>query len=200
LKRRDFLLGGLVCAAGIPLAQAAPAVPVADPQDWRSFLLNKGPRDLWLRRQETGESTMARYWLPKSGYQSEGYGAACAILRDVRANRMVLMDPNLLDLLYGIQSWLAHYGHVQPITINSGFRTTGTNDSLEGSARNSKHLYGQAADIVIPGVKDEVIGRMALILSNGGVTGRGGVGFYPDRGFIHVDTGEARAWVSGRRR
>jgi uncharacterized protein YcbK (DUF882 family) len=27
---------------------------------------------------------------------------------------------------------------------------------------------------------------------------RGGVGFYPKRGFVHVDTGDVRFWQGGR--
>lgn len=44
----------------------------------------------------------------------------------------------------------------KPITIRSGFRCEGLN-LLVGGAQTSQHLYGQAADITINGVSNDVV-------------------------------------------
>lgn len=164
------------------------------PQDWRQLLLNRN-RDLWLYRRETNEASRFTYWSPQQGFVREGYLSACNLLRDVAANRVTTIDPELLNLLSGIQGWLQFYGLMKPIVILSGFRTLSTNRATEGAARESLHLTGQAADIYIPGIAPATLGRMALMFNNGV---KGGVGFYPNNGFVHVDTGRARSWVTSR--
>ncbi|EPZ4330930.1 YcbK family protein, partial [Pseudomonas aeruginosa] len=48
---------------------------------------------------------------------------------------------------------------------------------------------GRAADIHIPGMSTQVLANMGKMIAVGGV------GLYPSRGFIHVDTGSLRSWV-----
>lgn len=62
---------------------------------------------------------------------------------------VVLINPELINVLEKIQ---AHFG--KKIKITSGYRTPKLNKSLEdtGAAPNSQHMYGNAADIQIPGV------------------------------------------------
>jgi uncharacterized protein YcbK (DUF882 family) len=55
-------------------------------------------------------------------------------------------------------------------------------------ARNSYHLRGQAVDLFFPDRSTRNLRQAALRL------GRGGVGYYPGSGFVHVDTGPVRAW------
>ena len=55
-------------------------------------------------------------------------------------------------------------------------------------ASDSLHVKGQAIDIRIPGVKLEELRDAALAL------GAGGVGYYPDSDFVHVDLGRPRRW------
>ena len=64
------------------------------------------------------------------------------------------MSTKLLNILEGLRSY---YG--KPITITSGQRCSRYNASLSGSASNSAHKYGKAADIYIPGVCDSSAGR-----------------------------------------
>lgn len=146
------------------------------------------PRELWLTRHGTRESIRAVYW--KDGQiQPEGYWQACAVLRDVRANRMTYMDPTLLDVLRGILGYYHAWNWTQPLVVTSGFRTQQTNQAIgEGAAKNSMHLYGRAADLYMPGIPSRDIGTLALHLQ------RGGVGFYPSKGFTHIDTGRLRSW------
>lgn len=101
------------------------------------------------------------------------------------------MPVALLDLVDQIQD---HFGG-KTVEVISGFRSPEFNKSLlEGGhhvASNSLHTHGMAMDIRIPGVTTEELKEYALSL------GRGGVGYYPQNGFVHVDIGRVRTWVDG---
>lgn len=73
-----------------------------------------------------------------------------------------------------------------PIVINSGCRCEQHNKSA-GGATHSQHLLGRALDLHCPhGITmDEFHGVCLACNPNGGV------GFYRNQGFIHVDT---RGW------
>jgi uncharacterized protein YcbK (DUF882 family) len=213
-RGRRRLLGCACCAAGslfVPaLAQPAEPgadgeastrlTPAADPEprpaattqaagvadNWRERLL-RGPRTLWLVRGDA--QVRSTYWSPEVGYDGDAYKEICWLLRDVQANKSFAMSPRLLDLLCGLQNWLAHNGVQQPIHVNSGYRTFGTNWRTEGSALNSRHVLGKAVDIMVPGV---TLARLAGMAS---LFGKGGVGMYLNKGFVHVDTGEERIWI-----
>jgi uncharacterized protein YcbK (DUF882 family) len=172
-----------------PQVVARSSASAAAQGDWRRFLL-AGERSILMRRAGEGPSVRVRYCLPNGTMDSEGYAFACRMLRDVRANRIALMDPQLLDLLCGMQRWMEYYGRHSVIDIDSGFRTIRTNSRQEGAALNSMHLYGKAADIVIAEAGSGMLGAMAKQFNVDG-----GTGIYPGRGFVHVDTGRARTWV-----
>ena len=189
---RRRLLGCACCAAGSLLvpslarAAGAPATAPGSIDNWRARLL-KGERSLWLVRGE--DQLRSTYWTPDSGYDGEAYKEICWLLRDVQANKSFAMSPRLLDVLCGLQNWLAFNGQRQPIHVSSGYRTFSTNWRTEGSALNSRHLNGQAADITVPGVS---LARLAGMASLFGV---GGVGMYLNQNFVHVDTGNERIWI-----
>lgn len=98
------------------------------------------------------------------------------------------MSPKLLDLLYLIQVWLRINRLPYKILVNSGYRTPQHNSKLEGAAKQSLHIKAMAADIRIPGLSVDNLGKLAQAI------GVGGVGFYPTKGFIHVDVGKVRTW------
>lgn len=147
------------------------------------------PRELWLRRQGRAEQVKVVYW-QDGQIQAEGYWQACAILRDVRANLMTTMDPTVLDILRGLTGYYQAWNWPHPIVVTSGYRTLATNKALagEGAAKNSMHLYGRAADLYIPGIPQKDVGNLARYFA------QGGVGFYPGKGFTHLDTGALRVW------
>ena len=206
-SRRRLLQGAgaatLAVASGLgSVASAAPAPAVSGPSpvlveplnrrdalDWKQVLL-AGERSLTLRRD--GPTTQVRYVRSDGSLDVNGYVVACYLLRDVRAGQTVQIDPHLLDVLCGIQRWMDFNGKPATIEITSGFRTVKTNDSAEGSGRHSMHLYGRAADIIVPGAPSRLIGDMVQRFNN-----EGGTGIYLGRGFVHVDTGSARTWVAG---
>jgi uncharacterized protein YcbK (DUF882 family) len=161
------------------------SAPAAE-SDWRARLL-PGERTLWLLRGE--QQLRTTYWRPEAGYDGDAYKEICWLLRDVQAGKSFAMSLRLLDLLAGLQYWLAYNGVRQPIHVNSGYRTYATNIRTEGSALNSRHVLGRAADITVPGVP---LARLAGMAS---VFGKGGVGMYLAKGFVHIDTGDERVWI-----
>ncbi|HIP59990.1 MAG TPA: DUF882 domain-containing protein, partial [Campylobacterales bacterium] len=78
------------------------------------------------------------------------------------------------------------------IKVYSGYRSPKTNKRLrknsEGVAKNSYHLKAQAIDINLPGTDLKNLKKLATFLR------RGGVGYYPRSGFMHIDTGPIRYW------
>lgn len=147
----------------------------------------EAPRELWLARKETGEQIKLTYW-QNGKVDQTGYSAACHVLRDVKFNKKVDIDLRLLDILRAIQGFLVYNNIHQPIIVTSGYRTQENNSSLEGAAKNSMHLYGCAADILIPGIPPKYLAELAKIFRGGGV------GFYVKKNIVHIDTGRVRFW------
>ena len=54
--------------------------------------------------------------------------------------------------------------------------------------RNSLHMQGKAIDVRFSEVASEALRDYAIDLQ------AGGVGFYPDSDFVHLDTGRVRTW------
>ncbi|MFK4705874.1 uncharacterized protein YcbK (DUF882 family) [Roseateles asaccharophilus] len=157
--------------------------------DWRQLLL-RGERSISMRR-DGGALVRVRYCTQDGLLDREGYAVACYMLRDVTAGRLAAMDPGLLDLLCGMQRWAQYNGYQADINALSGFRTLQTNHGTEGAALNSLHLYAKAADVVIEGFSGARLGAMAKQFNVAG-----GNGIYVNRGFVHVDTGRSRTWIS----
>lgn len=146
------------------------------------------PRRIFLKRSDTGETSEIYYYNNGSINQKQ-YWLASYMLRDGRQQKMVYMDPELLDLICAVQGWLTYFNYKDPLLVLSGFRTYATNSSLEGAARNSMHLYGQAIDFRVPGLSINAIAEIADYFK------AGGIGLYPGSNFIHLDTGGVRKWV-----
>lgn len=186
MDRREFLkaLGGLGTTALLP-ALPISAAQASDDHFWDL------PRRIQLVRSQTGERVDAVYWA-NGALQPEGYSKICALMRDVRENKMTSMDIRLLDLIRAMQAYVSYYGHSSPFMINSGFRTGKSNAKLEGAAKNSMHLRGKAVDFTMPGLPADFMGKLAAHYRGGGV------GFYPSSKFTHIDTGSVRYWGQKR--
>ncbi|HZR45724.1 MAG TPA: DUF882 domain-containing protein, partial [Candidatus Manganitrophaceae bacterium] len=78
------------------------------------------------------------------------------------------------------------------IHVISGYRSPEYNALLiregRGAAKKSLHLQGKAIDIRIPAVGLDILRKTALSLEYGGV------GYYPQSGFVHLDSGAVRFW------
>lgn len=111
-------------------------------------------------------------------------------LRDHRTGNLKHYDPNVFDILADVADSLGKPD--AEIDIICGYRTEWSNEFLRarsaGVAKNSQHMQAHAIDIRIPGVTTERLRDAALALH------RGGVGYYPVSGFVHVDTGRVRTW------
>lgn len=68
------------------------------------------------------------------------------------------------------------------ITITSGCRCERHNADIPDASQNSQHLFGRAADIVVPGYKPEKL--LKICLRHRLFTG---LGIYPDKNILHVD-------------
>ena len=185
LHRRAFLGIGAVAAAGALMpgsAYAAAKAPAA----------RKAPeRVLSFFNTHTGERLKTAYCCGGE-YQPEALSQVNHILRDFRMNEVKPIDPKLLDLLHELGGTLETD---QPFHIISGYRSPRTNSLLRdrggaatGVASHSLHMVGQAIDIRVPGVKLDQLRGAARSLKIGGV------GFYPDLNFVHVDVGRVRYW------
>lgn len=138
-------------------------------------------------RHASGDRLDTTYW---SGGQLHmpGYLGVCHFFRDRVVGQVVTIDVTLLDILYGINGWLSYHNIQSVFVATSCHRERERNRHLEGAAQNSKHVTGQAIDGYIPGVRTLVLAQFARWL------GAGGVGWFPMRGFVHVDTGAVRSW------
>ena len=145
-------------------------------------------RTLRLRSLHTGERLSAVY--RRNGRLVAGNLARIdRILRDHRTGEVLPIALALLDLVHELARTLSYD---RPIAVISGYRSPATNAMLaargRGVARNSYHIRGMALDIRMPGVALAELRDAALSLR------RGGVGYYPDSDFVHVDIGPVRSW------
>jgi uncharacterized protein YcbK (DUF882 family) len=183
LHRRSFLGLGAAAAAGafVPSrARAAAPSAVKSPQRVLSFF-----------NTHTGERIRTAY-CTGGQYDAQALRAFDHILRDFRVNEVKPIDRRVFDMLHELGGTLETD---VPFHIISGYRSPHTNALLRGRggpgtgvASRSLHMVGQAIDIRVPGVKLEHLRNAAKSLKIGGV------GFYPDLNFVHVDVGRVRYW------
>lgn len=108
-------------------------------------------------------------------------------------NFYTLISPGLTVMLQELRNVLG------PIHITSGFRTWWKND-LIGGAKQSKHKLGLAADWTTNIVIDLAYQRILDLISEGELPYIGGLGYYPEKNFIHTDVrirnqGRVRVWI-----
>jgi uncharacterized protein YcbK (DUF882 family) len=176
--------GARVAAAvfGLALLAAQNSAPVG--------AAGSGDRTLWLYHTHTHESGHFTY--KRNGqYDPVVLKQLDIFLADWRNHEPTRMDPRLFDLLWEVYQDV--HG-TQPYNIVSSYRTPATNSMLRakssGVAENSQHMLGKAMDVFIPGVKLATLRAAAMRHQVGGV------GYYPTSGspFVHMDTGNVRAW------
>jgi uncharacterized protein YcbK (DUF882 family) len=145
-------------------------------------------RSVLLHHAHTGETLKAVYYAD-GRYQPDALKAAARHLRDWRQGLAHEVDPELLDLIWGMRKKLAT---TAPIEVLCGYRSPATNALLRkrsrAVARHSLHMEGMAIDLHVPGRSLRAVRAAAIGLKGGGV------GYYPKSGFVHVDTGALRYW------
>lgn len=141
-----------------------------------------------LHNVHTGEKLEAAYW-ENGGYVPDAVQALNKVLRDYRNDQVHPMNPGLYDILDQIRTKTESK---TPFQVISGYRSPATNKLLRERsgevAKHSLHMDGKAMDIYLEDVALEHIRAAALDL------GRGGVGYYPESNFVHVDVGPVRQW------
>ncbi len=178
LNRREFLK---LTTGGIALATFLPTQVFAASAKGKA-------KELSFKNIHTGERLSSRFFLDNRFITSELHKIA-HICRDFRRNEIHEIDKELLIQVNAVQTLLNTNAEVQ---IISGYRSPATNERLRsnsnGVAKKSFHMLGKALDFRLKGVPLKEVRDAAVALK------AGGVGYYPNSNFIHIDTGRARAW------
>src|SRR5579883_1583608 len=182
VSRRSLLrLGGAMAACAITPAFASPALV---------GLRDLGDRTLSFDCCQTGEKLRnVTYWAD-GNYEPAALATINHTLRDYMNGEVHPIDPGVLDILHRIGRTLETDCRFE---IVCGYRSPSTNAALRRNdpqvATHSLHMKGQAIDFDLPGRKLSLVHKTALAQQVGGV------GYYPDADFIHVDTGRVRRWT-----
>jgi uncharacterized protein YcbK (DUF882 family) len=175
--RRRFLQMGLATLALTAANPALAAIP--------RF---KGKRELSFYNLHTDERLHVKFW-ENGRYNRAAWAKINHIMRDHYSGDVCTIDLRLLDLLYDLQAQLHNHDAIE---IVSGYRSPATNLMLasmtDGVAKNSFHMRGMAIDLRMPTTPLPRIHNVALAMH------RGGVGYYPDSQFVHIDVGPVRRW------
>jgi uncharacterized protein YcbK (DUF882 family) len=170
MDRRQLLLAIIAGIVPPGPARAAPAPP----------------RELHLVNAHTGEEFRGVY-RDEAGPIREAMDRLSVVLRDFHCGATIAIDPALLDFLSAVMAATAQTTAI----VLSAYRTAETNARLArthfGVAENSQHMYGRALDVHFDARLDETMRAARALL-------RGGVGWYPQSAFVHLDSGPVRNW------
>ena len=177
IGRRRFVQSSAAMAAGFWL-----------PAKVRAAKARGGEKRLKLYHTHTGESLDRVFWAG-GRYLPDALAAISTFLRDHRNGQVAPIAPELLSLLERIGSLV---GAREGFHVISGYRSPQTNQLLAdrsgGVSRRSLHMQGKAIDIRVPGCSLTDVRDAALSVRGGGV------GFYPEEQFVHIDIGRVRRW------
>lgn len=99
----------------------------------------------------------------------------------------LLVDARLMDALEALRGMVN-----VPLRVNSGYRAPKHNAAIGGSPK-SQHVHGRAADLSTHRVSVEALAALAEKVD---AFSQGGIGVYPEEGFVHVDVrGERARWT-----
>lgn len=146
-------------------------------------------RSLDFLHTHTGEQLRGVEYFAAGRYLPDALEVVNHHLRDWRTDQVHPIDPALLDILHAVRS---RTGSTRPFEVISGYRSPATNAMLRTQSSKvsstSLHMRGQAIDVRLPDLPLRQLRAAALDLA------RGGVGYYPDSNFVHLDTGRVRRW------
>jgi uncharacterized protein YcbK (DUF882 family) len=171
---RRLLLSIIAGTAVLPsMARALPAAP-------------SGPWRLKLANPHTGE-TFDGLYRDDNGPIPSAMADLAVFLRDFHSGEIIAMDVLVLDFLAAVMGATGQ----SEAQVLSAYRTRATNEMLArttfGVAENSQHIFGRALDVHFGS-------KLAEAMQTARAMQRGGVGWYPNSGFIHIDSGPVRNW------
>ena len=174
VSRRSFL--GRVGASAVALLPAA------------AWARTRTERTLSFVHTHTGERLSTVYFRDGE-YRPDELERINHLLRDFRTGDMHPIAPTTLDILADLRTLADRDA---PFEVISGYRSPKTNAELHsrsnGVAEHSLHIQGRAIDIRMTSFPTARLHELALGMR------RGGVGFYPQSDFVHIDDGRVRFW------
>jgi len=145
-----------------------------------------GDGNLALFNYHADEFLEVTYKTP-AGYDKEALKKIDNLMRSPDG-KVFSMPVALIELMDDIQD---HF-NAETVEIISGYRSPTYNGELRDVGRNvameSLHKKGIAADIHIDEITEGALREYAGSLK------KGGVGYYPDYDFVHIDLGPVRSW------
>ena len=176
LGRRRFLLESLGAAAALSGVARKAAAVTAAPSRLSFYHIHTGEK-LTITYREHGQV------VPDALAEINRY------LRDFRTEQIHVIDVALLDKLDALYTAFEGRGNFEVI---SGYRSPHTNAVLRqvttGVAEHSLHIEGRAIDVRLTSAKTSSLRDAALAMKSGGV------GYYAESNFVHIDTGKTRSW------
>ena len=173
MDRRHFLSLAAGCATWPSIAHAVARPPAL--------------RRLRLANANTGETFEGTY-RNDDGPIHRVIEELWVFLRDHHSGEQTQIDVGVIDFLADV---LDAVGETSA-TILSAYRTAETNAMLArttfGVAEHSQHILGRALDLRLDS-------KLPTAMNAARAMQRGGVGWYPHSGFIHIDTGPVRNWT-----
>ena len=145
-------------------------------------------RTLKFYHTHTGRSIQVTYYA-NGGYDPHALQDMKVFLADWRDQEQKDIDPRLLDILWQIQQ---RTHNDKTFEVISAYRSPKTNEMLRqtstGVAKSSQHVIGRAIDVRLRGLDTAVLRDTARAMR------LGGVGYYAQSDFVHIDTGQPRYW------
>lgn len=176
LDRRVFLRNASIATLALAAPIGAASARVAQ------------KRMLSFEHTHTGESLSVVYF-EEGQYRAASLARINLLMRDFRTDEIHPIDTRTLDILFDLQM---RADRDAPYQVICGYRSPRTNASLHahtsGVAEHSLHLQGRAIDVRLGGFSTRRLHELARQMQ------RGGVGFYPQSDFVHLDSGPVRFW------
>jgi len=173
------------------LGAFAATTVAAAPYSANAFGILRGAGDirrLRMHNGRTGETLNMVYWI-EGTYIRPALEEVHFFMRDWRNDQFHEIDSRTIDIMSAAHNLLETS---EPYMLLSGYRSPETNAMLRarssGVARNSRHMYGEAADLRVTSRSVDQVARAALSCNSGGV------GRYSRSNFTHMDCGPVRTW------
>jgi len=158
------------------------------PSATETAIANGDTRTLYLHHAHRNESIAATYRV-NGHYDPAVLEKLNYFLRDWRNDDQINMDPRLFDVVWEVYRTAGANDEIQ---VLSAYRSPETNAMLRRRSRavaeHSQHMLGKAMDTTMPDMSMEKLREIGMRMQ------RGGVGYYPNANFVHLDVGSVRHW------